>query len=103
MTSVYDRDMFHHPSLLRKMGIVAYRQWEQTRNKVPAEYFDEDEDNIVKEDEELMSLYKRHVEAANKYLSATFKAYMTDVEIVELYYNVSIGSLFLHRYLTYIC
>lgn len=88
--SVYQRDTFHHPVLLRKMGIAAYRQWEETRNKIPAEYF-EDDSSMIQED--LMSLYKRHLEVVTRCLPATYKKYTKDAEIKELYDNVSIGFL----------
>jgi hypothetical protein len=69
------------------MGVCAYRLWEEAKDKLPKEYFEEDGD-VEGINEQYVTMYKRHTETTNKYLIAVTREYAQDPELIELYCNV---------------
>lgn len=67
------------------MGVSAYRQWEESRNKLPKEYFEGEEI----EDERLVNIYERHLGVVRKHLPPTCRKFIRDPEILDMYFDVS--------------
>ncbi|KAF1807458.1 hypothetical protein FB192DRAFT_1022704 [Mucor lusitanicus] len=82
MELLYPRHLFHHPILLRKLAICAYRQWETAKQRLPEAYFQDDEHDAY---DFRINTYEKRVRSANKYLPEAHKVYSLDVTVLNMY------------------
>lgn len=69
------------------MAICAYNLWKSAYEKLPEEYF-EDEDFHDQHDITHIR-YRSYLHAASKYLASTHNTYLRDSELYDIYFSVS--------------
>jgi hypothetical protein len=78
------------------MSICSYKLWKKARENLPESYFDEEEYEHDKFDINI-TRYQKYTRSAQDLLPKAHLAYLRDVEIINMYIDVSL--LFLMHYM----